>query len=148
MTDLVVALLSDDDNLANVVNSTVEVPWRLEHQRHGRGTGEFAPPGDVRLVIVDDEGVSEGERGWLLAHVKRNLSEVPLLYIAGRHTIETELRARCKGATYYTAKPIQSDEFTGVLRGFMNRAARRDACGTSGRTAKELRLHRSARLLP
>jgi DNA-binding NtrC family response regulator len=134
--DLFVALLSNDDNLANIVYPAVEMPWRLERQFYNRGVAEFLRLGNARLVIVDDEVVSEGDRGWLLAQVKRNLNDAMLLYIAGNHSIETERRARGKGAGYYTAKPIQSDEFRAVLQGFMNQALRGDDRKTRDRAVK------------
>ena len=118
---LVVALLSNDDNLAQIVRSAVEMPWRLERHFYNGEVGDFLQLVDVRLVIVDDEAVSEGERGWLLGQVRRNLDEATLLYVAAIHSVENERRARGNGAHYYTAKPIQRDELMGVLKGFMNR---------------------------
>jgi hypothetical protein len=122
--DLVVALLSNDADLAHIVNSAVKMPWRLKHYFYNGEVLEFLQLADVRLVIVDDEAVSESDRGWLLGQVHRNLNEATLLYVAGNHSAENERRARSKGAHYYTAKPLQSDELTGVLKGFMNRANR------------------------
>jgi hypothetical protein len=118
---LVVALLSNDDNLAHIVRSAVEMPWRLERHFYSGEAGDFLQLVNVRLVIVDDEAVSEADRGWLLGQVRRNLHEATLLYVAGVHSVENERRARANGANYYTAKPIQSDELTGVLKGFMSR---------------------------
>src|SRR5215469_10157929 len=122
--DLIVALLSNDADLAHIVYSTVKMPWRLKHHLYNGEVLEFLQLPDLRLVIVDDEAVGESDRGWLLGQVHRNLNEATLLYIAGNHSAENERRARSKGAHYYTAKPIQSDELTGVLKGFMNRANR------------------------
>jgi hypothetical protein len=122
--DPIVALLSNDDNLARIVYSTVEVPWRLERHFYNRAVLEFMHPADVRLVIVDDESVRDAERGWLLAQIRRNLNDATLLYVAGSFGLENERRARGNGAHYYTAKPIDRDEFAGALRGFMNCANR------------------------
>jgi len=120
--DLVVALLSDDDELARIIASAVELPWRVERHFYTGGLFDFLQIAGVRLVIVDDELVRESDRSWLLAQVRRNLGDADLLYVAGSHSLENERRARSKGAHYYTAKPIQTDELTGVLKGFMNRA--------------------------
>src|SRR5215472_4502323 len=117
--DPVVALLSNDDSLADIVRSAVEIPWRVERHFYKGEVLDFLQLAGVRLVIVDDEAVSEGDRGWLLGQVRRNLDEATLLYVAGSHNVENERRARGNGAHYYTAKPIQSDELTGVLKGFM-----------------------------
>jgi DNA-binding response OmpR family regulator len=124
INDLVVALLSNDDDLAYIVRSAVEMPWRLEHHFYSAGVSAFLHLAAVRLVVVDDESVGEGDRGWLLRQIRRNLDEATLLYVAGSHSAENERRARGNGAHYYTAKPVQSAELKGVLRGFMNRANR------------------------
>lgn len=118
---LIVALLSNDDKLAHIVDSAMEAPWRLERHFYTGEMLDFLQLVGVRLVIVDDEAVSEGDRGWLLGQVRRNLAEAILLYVAGAHSAENERRARGNGAHYYTAKPIQGDELTVVLKGFMAR---------------------------
>ena len=121
---LVVALLSNDDNLAHVVDSAMEMPWRLERQLYSGEVLDFLRIAGVRLVIVDDEAVGERDRGWLLGQVRRYLDGATLLYVAGNHSAENERRARSNGAHYYTAKPIRGDELTGVLKGFMNRISK------------------------
>jgi DNA-binding response OmpR family regulator len=118
---LIVALLSNDDNLAEVVESAIGLPWRLERHFYTGEVLDFLRLVGVRLVIVDDEAVGEHDRGWLLGQVRRNLDEATLLYVAGNHSAENERRARSNGANYYTAKPIHRDELTAVLRGFMSR---------------------------
>ena len=130
--DLVVALLSNDENLAYIIGSAVEMPWRLERHFYTGEMLDFLRLAGVRLVIVDDEAVSERDRGWLLGQVRRNLDVATLLYVAGNHSAENERRARGHGAHYYTAKPIQSQELTSVLRGFMNRVGK-----TSSGTASQ-----------
>jgi hypothetical protein len=98
--DLVVALLSNDDHLAISSARPVEMPWRLERHFYNGEVLDFLQLADVRLVIVDDEAVSDGDRGWLLRQVRRNLDEATLLYVAGSHSVENERRARGNGAHY------------------------------------------------
>jgi len=124
LDDLVVALLSNDDDLAQIVRSAVKMPWRLEHHFYNGAVTEFLQLPDVRLVVVDDESVNDGNRGWLLEQIRRNLDEATLLYVAGTHSVQNERRARANGAHYYTAKPIHGDELKSVLKGFMHRASK------------------------
>jgi len=141
---LIVALLSNDDKLADIVDSAMEEPWRLERHFYTGEMLDFLQLAGVRLVIVDDEAVSEGDRGWLLGQVRRNLEEATLLYVAGIHSPENERRARGNGAHYYTAKPVQDHELTVVLKGFMGRLNKLPAAQPRGhpeRTAS--RLHRA-----
>jgi DNA-binding response OmpR family regulator len=118
---LIVALLSNDDNIAHIVDSAIEEPWRLERHFYTGEVLDFLQLAGVRLIIVDDEAVNEADRGWLLGQVRRNFDEAILLYVAGAYSLENERRARGHGANYYTAKPVQGDELTVVLRGFMER---------------------------
>jgi DNA-binding response OmpR family regulator len=120
-SELVVALLSNDDKLAHIIDATIEAPWRLERHFYTGEMLDFLGLVGVRLVIVDDEPITEADRGWLLGQVRRNLDEAILLYVAGAHSVENERRARSNGAHYYTAKPIQADELKMVLKGFMDR---------------------------
>jgi DNA-binding response OmpR family regulator len=121
INDPVVALLSNDDYLAHIIRSAIQTPWRLERHFYDAEMLDFLELADVRLVIVDDEAVSERDCGWLLRKIRRNLEEAILLYVAGNHNAENERRARGNGAHYYTAKPVHSEELTGVLKGFMSR---------------------------
>jgi DNA-binding response OmpR family regulator len=120
----ILALLSHDDNLAQIVDSAIEMPWRLERRIYNDRMLDFLELSGVRLVILDDEEVHEGDRGWLLVQIRRHLDDATLLYVAGNHSAENERRARGNGAHYYTAKPLHSHELTGVLKGFMNRINR------------------------
>jgi DNA-binding NtrC family response regulator len=117
----VVALLSTDDRLLNLVRSVVEPPWCLEHHFFNNGLIGLLHLPDVRLLIVDDETVTEGDRGWLLGRIHRYLDEAVVLYIAATHSAENERRARSNGADYYTAKPIQNDDLAAILKAFMTR---------------------------
>jgi DNA-binding response OmpR family regulator len=119
--DLIDALLSNDDDLAKIVYSATKVPWRMERYFYTDGVLDFLQLVGVRLVVIDDEQVSESDRSWLLGQVRRNLDDATLLYVAGSHSAENERRARRNGANYYTAKPLENDELAGVLKGFMNR---------------------------
>ena len=119
--DPILALLSNDDGLAQIVDSAMEKPWQLERHFYTGEVLDFLRLVGVRLVIVDDEPVSEADRGWLLGQVRRHLDQASLLYVTGSHSAENERRARSNGAVYYTAKPIQGDELTMVLKGFMDR---------------------------
>ena len=116
----IVALMSNDGNLAQIVYLAVEIPWRLERHFPDGPVLEFSSPASVRLLVFDDEAVRDRDRGALLAQIRHDLNQATLLYVAGNYTIENERRARTEGAQYYTAKPILGDEFTVALKGFMS----------------------------
>ena len=117
---LTVLLLSDDEALAKLVAAIVKPPWKLV--RHGGdkfvGREVFAQP-NVRLVILDDQAVEEGDRGWLLTQIHKHFSSPSLLYVAASQSDANEKRARTNGAHYYVSKPLSSEQFGHVLQSFL-----------------------------
>jgi CheY-like chemotaxis protein len=93
----------------------------LERRAAIDGFAELLRAADAALVVLDDEIIPERDRGWLLALARRNLPDAMVLYIAARHSLEVERRARAGGASFYTSKPIQPDNLESVLRSFMDR---------------------------
>jgi len=120
----ILLLLSDDKGLASLVHGIVKRPWKLVWPDWTVFSNRqvFAQP-NVRLFILDDHGVIEDDRGWLLAQIRRHFSGTPLLYIAGIQSDDNERRARTNGAHYYTSKPISLERFGYVLQSFL-RASR------------------------
>lgn len=111
-------LLSSDQSLVDCVNGAISEPWKLAH--HTTYTGnELFGQANVRMVVFDDEAVAEQQRVSLLARIQRQIPGVSLLYIAGNHNHENEVRARASGAHYYTSKPLAFDHFDYVLRSFL-----------------------------
>ena len=113
-------LLSEDEVLAKLVFGFVKSPWRLLRQDAGRYLEQkpFTEP-NVQLVILDDQAVGEGDRGWLLAQLRKHFPGHPMLYIAGSHSEDNEIRARTNGAHYYDSKPLSPERFEQVLQSFM-----------------------------
>jgi DNA-binding response OmpR family regulator len=113
-------LLSDDEELADLVRGIVKRPWKLWMRATDGHIGReaFAQP-NVRLVVLDDQGVEEDERGWMLAQIRKHFSGIPLLYVAGRQSEANETRARRSGAQYYVSKPLSVERFGRVLRSFL-----------------------------
>ncbi|MHB8381408.1 MAG: hemerythrin domain-containing protein [Candidatus Binataceae bacterium] len=116
----ILLLLSDDQELANLVLGVVKRPWKLV--RHDRDRYKirkmFAQP-NVRLVILDDQAVEENDRSWLLAQIPKHFSGSSLLYVASSQSDGNEKRARANGAQYYVSKPLSPDQFRDVLRSFL-----------------------------
>lgn len=114
-------LLTADDAIAQLASTAACAPWRLERRSDIDGFTELLRNADVALVVLDDEIIPDGDRGWLLTQVRRNLPDAMMLYIAAEQTSEVEKRARAGGASFYTSKPIQPDHLENVLRSFMER---------------------------
>jgi DNA-binding response OmpR family regulator len=112
-------LLSADPSLAELVSKVVSTPWKVIQQRDACASREQLAGPDVRLIVLDDEGVKESDRGWLLAQIRRYLPHAPLLYIATWHDDGIERCARSRGAHYYVSKPVPIMQFGRVLQSFL-----------------------------
>jgi len=111
-------LLSGDKSLASLVREASGPGWRVEHVEDAQGGELFARP-NIRLVVVDDELIGEGDRGWLLGQIRARQAGVPLMYVTAFHDPENEKRARAGGAHYYTSKPLDKGRFVQVLQSFL-----------------------------
>lgn len=112
-------LVSIDDSFARLVNTVAFPKWLVERRNNTSDGARALARRHVRLVVFDDQAVADSERGWLLAQVRRQKPGVPLLYVASDHNHETEILARRGGASYYTSKPIHDQQWSYVLRSFM-----------------------------
>jgi DNA-binding NtrC family response regulator len=117
--DPLLILLTADDAIAELASTIARAPWRFERRSDIDGFADLLRTADIGLVVLDDEIIAEGDRGWLLAQVRRNLPDAMVLYVAAEQTSENEKRARAGGASFYTSKPIQPDHLESVLRSFM-----------------------------
>ena len=119
----ILLLLSDDRGLASLVRGIVRRPWKLVWPDWTGCTNRevFTQP-NVRLLILDDHGTDESDRGRLLAQIRKHFSGSPLLYVAGIQSDDNERRARTSGAHYYTSKPLSLERFGYVLQSFLQAA--------------------------
>jgi DNA-binding NarL/FixJ family response regulator len=74
------------------------------------------------LVVIDDSAVDPTERGWLLEEVRRFAPGAFVVYVADRQDAELERQVRARGATYYTARPLDVDRLRRVLEALIERA--------------------------
>jgi len=113
-------LISDDKVLADLAPRIVKPPWKLVRQDADRYVSDrmLAEP-NVRLVVLDDQGVDENDRGWLLVQIRKRFSGAPLLYVAGIQSDSNERLARRNGAQYYISKPLSPERFGHALESFL-----------------------------
>lgn len=114
-------LLSDDDAVADLVCEIAKPPWKVDRQGVDGYMGglNISTRPNVLLVVLDDQRIQEGDRGWLLAQIRKRFSGVPLLYVAGSQSDGNERRARSSGAHYYVSKPLAPERFGEVLESFL-----------------------------
>jgi hypothetical protein len=112
-------LVSHDQALAELVGQVVRSPWVVEHISGHLPTKDGLGNRNVRLIVLDDDGLDESNRGWLLHHAERQIPHPSVLYIAGVHTDSVERLARAGGAQFYISKPLPLDRFGYVLGSFL-----------------------------
>lgn len=110
----VLALTRDESLIALV--SKASGTRRTEARSDPLSARSFLFERNVRLVVVDDGVIAEGERGWFLELVRRRAPDAFVVYLASEHDAEVEKRARSHGVLFYTAKPIDTARLTQVLR--------------------------------
>jgi hypothetical protein len=118
-----VLVLTRDQSLQMLVSSVCESPWAMEV-----GSDPGAPFGsasgrNIRVVVLDDEIVPAAERGWLCKRISKLAPDAILMYVAAQHSEQVERIARAQGAMYYTAKPLDSDRVSGMLRSWLKRSS-------------------------
>jgi DNA-binding response OmpR family regulator len=113
-------LLSDDQELVDLVRRVVRPPWKLvRHEADKFMTREVLAQPNVRLAILDDQAVEEDDRGRLLAQIRKHFSGISLIYVADSQSEAGEKRARANGAHYYVSKPLSLERFGQVLQSFL-----------------------------
>lgn len=111
-----VLLLTSDGWLRNLVNAACQAPWVVKNcvDPPSRCTVELEP--SVKLAVLDDEGLPESERGWLLNQIHSRQPNASVVYVASHHSPEVEKLARAAGVLYYTSKPVDAVRLSEVLR--------------------------------
>ena len=118
-----VLVLSGDQSLQMLVSSVCESPWAMEVGSDPNDALGSALSRNIRVVVLDDEGVPAAERAWLCNRISKLASDAVLIYIAAQHSEEVEKIARAHGAVYYTAKPLDSDRLSTMLQSWLKRSS-------------------------
>ena len=101
----VLALLSNDDQLAETVRGAAGSKWSVLKSAMTQISSLIREP-NVKLVIFDDQSVPASDRGWALTEIQRCASRAAIIYVAGEHDHENEKQARARGVLFYSAKPL------------------------------------------
>ncbi|HUY26525.1 MAG TPA: response regulator [Candidatus Binataceae bacterium] len=115
-------VLSEDDSIRALAAEATPPDWRVERHDGSVSGRELLNLLNIRIVILDDDKIEPGDRGWLLGRIRHAAPQAPILYVAEHHDSETERQARAGGAQYYCAKPIDRTVFIQVLGSFLRAA--------------------------
>lgn len=114
-----VLVFSSDDSLSRLVKGAVSAHYEVERCDNVVAVRASLQQSLLKVVIFDDDGVEKDTRGWVQAQIRRSAPDALKVYVASAHSAEGERRARARGAHYYTAKPIDRQQFLRVVRSFL-----------------------------
>ena len=125
-----ILMFSSDASLMSLAERVAAYGWKLERCDDILNARGWLSRPQLALVILDDEGIEEQLRGWLLTRIQAYAPQAPLIYVAGDHSDSREKRARAYAASYYTSKPVDAESFSRVLGSFVRKA---DSSQSAGR---------------
>lgn len=107
--------LSDDPELVELLLKSCDRPWKVKATNDLNSHFSLVPDGDCKVVVVDDQKLVEGDRGWLLNRIQNWMPQAFIIYVASEHTPDVERMARSRGAGYYLSKPLDHGRLTQLL---------------------------------
>jgi len=126
----VMLVVSRDSDLIKLASDSVTPPWIVEQSAdHEEGWRAMVRP-RVKLVVIDDDGIDETARGWLLGQTRKHAPDAMVVYIASAHNSDVERHVRAHQVQYYTSRPVDRERVHRVLASFAN-AAYRDGRGSA-----------------
>lgn len=111
-------VFSIDESVERLVAEGMPREWVISRCGNpGEARQALVKPG-VKIVVIDDHAMDEMTSGWLLDQVRRWAPRALVAYIAARHGIEVERRARSHNVQYYFSRPIDREHTVKVLKAF------------------------------
>jgi DNA-binding NarL/FixJ family response regulator len=77
------------------------------------GVDQWRPLSSDRVVVIDDEGFVDADA--LVREVKARNGQARVVYLAARHDLGIERKARQAGATWYAVKPAPGRDLERVI---------------------------------
>jgi DNA-binding NtrC family response regulator len=107
-------VLTTDGELLELVERLLGTPWRVEYCSDARAA-RFHLNRRLRLAVVDDSALGEGEQTWFVDTIHRLAPEAMVVYVASLHAPELERTVRSHGVLWYTGLPVDVDRLSRIL---------------------------------
>ena len=115
-----IVVASNDAALASLTFEAAGDQWRVESCSDLSSRPEFLTRPELKLIVLDDAILGSADSFAALDRLHQSAPDTPVIYIAARHSPETEKFARAGGVHHYTSKPIDAERFAQVLKSFLN----------------------------
>lgn len=114
-------LVEDDPVLANGLMSALQrAHYRVTHQGNGRLADQLLTVQEFDLVILD-MGLPDMDGAEVLYRLRQRGSNVPVLVLTARNTLNDRVRGLDFGADDYLAKPFDLPELEARIRALLRR---------------------------
>ncbi|HDZ16243.1 MAG TPA: response regulator [Methylophaga aminisulfidivorans] len=111
-----VLLIEDDVSLAQGLQTSLKREgFSVNHLREGKSALSSVATSEPDIVILD-LGLPDMDGNEVLRQIRKNHSELPVLILTARNTIEDKVTGLDNGADDYLAKPFEIDELLARLR--------------------------------
>jgi two-component system OmpR family response regulator len=129
-----VLVVDDESSITDLLSMALRYEgWRIRSTREGqdalRVAREFRPD-----AVVLDLSVPDADGPAVLARLRRELPDVPVLFMTGKDAVEERIAGLTAGGDDFVTKPFGLEEMVARLRGLIRRAEVRsgDALRRSG----------------
>lgn len=121
-----VLFIEDDEAVRNALAIELRAAgYVVQAEVDGRSLEELAEGFRPDLAILDV--MLPGRSGFDLAHVLRNKSDLPILFLTARDAVSSRLAGFSAGADDYVIKPVAVEELLARLRALLRRSGRLEA---------------------
>ncbi len=118
--------IEDDEAVRNALAIELRAAgYVVQAEVDGRSLEELAEGFRPDLAILDV--MLPGRSGFDLAHVLRNKSDLPILFLTARDAVSSRLAGFSAGADDYVIKPVAVEELLARLRALLRRSGRLEA---------------------
>ncbi len=118
-----IVIFTSDHELVAMAAEAAGKDWIVRHSTDAAQAREVMSRLKVRLVVMDDEKIDPAVRGWLLEQIRKHAASALVIYIAAKHDLEGERRARAHPVQFYTARPLDGVRLQRVLESFVRAAS-------------------------
>jgi two-component system OmpR family response regulator len=121
-----VLFIEDDDAVRNAIAIELRAAgYVVQAEVDGSSLEELAESFRPDIAILDV--MLPGRSGFDLAHVLRNKSDLPILFLTAKDAVSSRLAGFSAGADDYVIKPVAVEELLARLRALLRRSGRLEA---------------------
>jgi DNA-binding response OmpR family regulator len=118
--------IEDDDAVRNAIAIELRAAgYVVQAEVDGSSLEELAEGFRPDIAILDV--MLPGRSGFDLAHVLRNKSDLPILFLTAKDAVSSRLAGFSAGADDYVIKPVAVEELLARLRALLRRSGRLEA---------------------